>query len=180
MKKILFVITSLILSPAVMADSSSIKDGVKDVVSGVFSSGKDALKGVKEGIDDGRKTGESVDGALIIMDKDTLEKYVTTSVSKVEKISDTEYRLTVVYRNKTDQVVRLTNLSEQKSLQLLDNDRFVSYAKRYSQPGILDVTIPEQAAVRARYEFTNVEGTPKTLRIYIQEFSVPAVTKSAE
>lgn len=180
MKKVVLVLSGLILSSAVMADTSSLTDGVKNVVSGAISSGKDALKGVKEGVEDGRKSGESLDGALIITDKNTLEKYVATSVSKVEKIADTEYRLTVVFRNKTDQIVRLTNLNEQKSLQLLDSDRFVSYVKGYTQAQGLDVTIPEQAAVRVRYEFTDVEGTPDTLRVYMQEFKVPDVTKAAE
>lgn len=180
MKKVLFVLTSLMLSPVVMADSSSLTDGVKSVVSGAISSGKDALKGVKEGVEDGRKSGESLDGALIITDKESLEKYVTASVSKVEKLSNEEYRLTVVFRNKTDQIVRLTNLNEQKSLQLLDNDRFVSYLKGYSQSNGLDVTIPEQAAVRVRYDFDGVEGTPEILRLYMQEFKLPEVTKAAE
>lgn len=180
MKKVLFVLAGLVLSPVVMADSSSITDGVKSVVSGAISSGKDALKGVKDGVEDGRKSGESLDGALIVTDGDTLEKYITTSVSKVEKIAETEYRLTVVFRNKTDQIVRLTNLNEQKSLQLLDNDRFVSYLKGYTVSKEMDVTVPEQAAVRVRYEFNDVEGKPEILRVYLQEFKVPDVTKSAE
>ena len=178
MKKLILAVTFLAVSPMVIADSSSIKEGVRSVVSGVVSSGKDAISGVKDGIEDGRKSGESVDGALIIADKDILQKYVTSSVQSVEKLSATEYRVTLAFRNNSDKIVRLTNLSEQKSLQLLDKDGFVSYLKSLARPIESDVTIPEKAATRVRYDFSDVEGVPSTLRLYGMEISLPAVTEA--
>lgn len=180
MKKFILAVTFLAVSPMVTADSSSLKEGVKSVVSGVVSSGKDAISGVKDGIEDGRKSGESVDGALIVADKDALQKYVTSSIQSVEKLSATEYRVTLVLRNNSDKIVRLTNLNEQKSLQLLDKDGFVSYLKSVARPVESDITIPEKAATRVRYDFFNVEGVPATLRLYSMEISVPAVTEAAK
>lgn len=176
MKKVILSAVLLAVSPLAAADSSSVKDGVKSMISDVVSSGKDAISGIKDGIEDGRKSGESLDGATIITDKNLLQQYVNVSVRSVEKLSATEYRLTLTLRNDSDKIVRLTNLNEQKSLQLLDKDRFVSYAKWMSKPIDSDITIPEKSAVRVRYEFFDVEGEPASLRLYGMEIPVPAVT----
>lgn len=180
MKKLILSVIFLAVSPMVIADSSSVKDGVKSVISGVVSSGKDAISGVKDGIEEGRKSGESVDGAIVVFDKDALQKYVAVSVQSVEKIGATDYKLTLVFRNNSDKIVRLTNLSERKSLQLLDKDGFVSYLKYGATPVESDVTIPEKAATRVRYEFSELEGVPGSLRLYGMEISVPEVTAAAK
>ena len=61
---------------------------MSSVVSGAVSTGKNILKGVKEGIDTGRKEGTSIDGAMIIFDKESLEKYIKVSIISVENLSD--------------------------------------------------------------------------------------------
>ena len=66
--------------PAMAEDATVMKESVKSVVTGVISAGKDALSGVKDGVDDGRKTGVSVDGAVIVTDKDELNKFIAVSV----------------------------------------------------------------------------------------------------
>ena len=65
MKK-LVVVLGLFLSMASYAEEqSNVINAVSSVVSGVVSTGKDVLKGVKEGIDTGRKEGTSIDNASI-------------------------------------------------------------------------------------------------------------------
>lgn len=169
MKKFILTIAITTISTMASADTNSFKEGVKGVVSSVVSASKDAISGLNDGINDGRKSGESVDGAVIISDKETLNQYVTVSIPVVKKINDSEYKITLAIRNKTDNIVRLTNLNERKSLQLLDNDGFVSYLKPTTEPIESDITIPEQAAIRVHYEFSDVEGVPALLRLYGME-----------
>lgn len=176
MKKSVFAFALMVAFPVLAAEDSSVmKDGVKSVVSGVISAGKDAISGVKDGVDDGRQSGSSIDGALIISDKENLAKYVSASVSSVEKVGDEEYKLTIGLRNNSDKIVRLTNLHESKSLILLDKEGFISGLKSPLMPTESDITIPENAATRVRYVFSQVEDTPATLRIYGMDIPVPAV-----
>lgn len=175
MKKTLLVLMLSVTLPVQAEESSTMKDGVKGVVAGVISAGKDALSGVKDGVDDGRKTGESVDGAVIITDKEGLNKFISASVLSAKKIADEEYEITLALRNSTDKAVRLSNLNEPKSLVLLDAGGFASMLKVPLLPGESDITIPDNAAVKARYIFTKVEEAPAILRIYGVDVAVPEV-----
>lgn len=176
-KSVLALVLIIVAAPGVKAEEVAVvKDSVKSVVSGVIASGKDALSGLKDGVDDGRQSGSSVDGAIIVTDKDNLVKNVTASVSSVEKVAAQEYKVTLSLRNKTDKIMRLSNLNESKSLMLLDKEGFVSSLKTALLPGESDITIPENAAVRVRYVFAGVEETPAMLRLYGFEIPLPAVS----
>ncbi|AHG22340.1 hypothetical protein Z042_24095 [Chania multitudinisentens RB-25] len=175
MKKIVFIFTLIAAFPALAEETGVVKDGIKSVVSGVITAGKDALSGVKDGVDDGRQSGSSIDGAIVVMDKDALAKYVATSVTAIEKVADQEYKITLALRNNTDKIVRLANLNERNSLLLLDKEGFISPPKTALLPGESDITIPEKAAVKVRYIFAGIEDTPATLRLYGMDITVPAV-----
>ncbi len=174
MKKTILALTLVMVFPAMAEDATVMKESVKSVVTGVISAGKDALSGVKDGVDDGRKTGVSVDGAVIITDKEELNKFIAVSVLSVTKVADEEYEVTLALRNNSDKAVRLSNLNEAKSLVLLDVAGFASVLKTPLLPGESDITIPDNAAVKARYVFAKVEDAPATLRIYGMDVAVPA------
>ncbi|QXN64233.1 MULTISPECIES: hypothetical protein [Serratia] len=173
---VMALVLVMMAATAVQAEETAVvKDSVKSVVSGVIASGKDALSGLKDGVDDGRQSGSSIDGAIIVTDKDNLVKNVTASVSAIEKVALQEYKVTLSLRNKTNKIVRLSNLNESKSLMLLDKEGFVSPLKTALVPGDANITIPENAAVRVRYVFADVEDTPAMLRLYGLDIPVPAV-----
>ncbi|MBK5072372.1 hypothetical protein I2492_04995 [Budviciaceae bacterium CWB-B4] len=174
MKKAVFALAIFMSLPALAEDSSVVKDSIKSTVSGVIAAGKDALSGVKDGVDDGRQSGSSIDGAVIVTDKENLTKYVTVSVLSAEKVANQEYKLTLALRNNTDKIVRLSNLNESKSLILIDKDGFISSLKTPLTPGEFDITIPENAGVKQRYVFGGVEDVPATLRLYGMDIAVPA------
>ncbi|MFR9020310.1 MAG: hypothetical protein ACLVH8_11470, partial [Fusobacterium sp.] len=136
------------------------------VVSGVVSTGKNVLKGVKEGIDTGRKDGTSIDDAFIIYDREQFEKNVKAEVLSVTK-DEEGYKVTVGLKNETDQLIRLTNLNEQKSLQLLDTDGFSVFALYPTG----DINIPKKSAVKSIFIFP-ADGTPKMLKIYESEIEI--------
>lgn len=166
MKKLVFILGLLVSIVSYAEEQSNVTKAVSSVVSGVVSTGKDVLKGVKEGIDTGRKDGTSVDDAFIIYDREQFEKNVKAEVLSVTK-DEEGYKVTVGLKNKTDQLIRLTNLNEQKSLQLLDTEGFSVFALYPAR----DINIPKKSAVKSVFIFP-ADGTPKMLKIYESEIEI--------
>lgn len=166
MKKIIFILGLLVSIVSYAEEQSNVTKAVSSVVSGVVSTGKNVLKGVKEGIDTGRKDGTSVDDAFIIYDREQFEKNVKAEVLSVTK-DEEGYKVTVGLKNETDQLIRLTNLNEQKSLQLLDTEGFSVFALYPAR----DINIPKKSAVKSVFIFP-VDGTPKVLKIYESEIEI--------
>ncbi|MGY0395387.1 hypothetical protein [Fusobacterium sp. SYSU M8A802] len=166
MKKIISILTLLIFTLSYSEEKSAVTDVVSSVVSGVVSTGKNVLKGVKEGIDTGRQDGKSLDEALIIYDKENFEKNIVPFVLSVTK-DKLEYRVTVGLKNKTDRMIRLTNLNEKKSLQLLDTEGFAVFAISSFD----DINIPKQSSVKSTFIFP-VDGKPAMIKIYESEIKI--------
>ncbi len=166
MKKLIFILGLLVSMVSYAEEQSNVTKAVSSVVSGVVSTGKNVLKGVKEGIDTGRKDGTSIDDAFIIYDREQFEKNVKTEVLSVTK-DEEGYKVTVGLKNETDQLIRLTNLNEQKSLQLLDTEGFSVFALYPTG----DINIPKKSAVKSIFIFP-ADGTPKMLKIYESEIEI--------
>ena len=166
MKKLVFILGLLVGIVSYAEEQSNVTKAVSSVVSGVVSTGKDVLKGVKEGIDTGRKDGTSIDDAFIIYDREQFEEKVKAEVLSVTK-DEEGYKVTVGLKNKTDQLLRITNLNEQKSLQLLDTDGF----SVFSLCPVGDISIPKKSAVKSNFRFP-ADGTPKVLKIYESEIEI--------
>ena len=166
MKKLVFILGLLVGIVSYAEEQSNVTKAVSSVVSGVVSTGKDVLKGVKEGIDTGRKDGTSIDNAFIIYDKEQFEENVKAEVLSVTK-DDIGYKVTVGLRNETDRMIRLTNLNEKKSLQLLDTEGFSVFALYPAR----DINIPKKSAVKSVFIFP-ADGTPKMLKIYESEIEI--------
>ena len=147
---------------------SKTKKAVSSFISNVVSTGKDVVKGVDEGIDSGRKEGESRDGAVLIMDKESLEKNIKYEISSVEKKIGQSWSVTVVFKNEQDNFIRVSNLSDQKNLQLLNEDGIAAFSSGLNS----DVTIPSKASVKTSFSF-KLEGKPQKLRIYGIELEIP-------
>ena len=166
MKKLIFILGLLVSMVLYAEEQSNVTKAVSSVVSGVVSTGKNVLKGVKEGIDTGRKDGTSIDDAFITYDREQFEKNVKAEVLSVTK-DEEGYKVTVGLKNETDQLIRLTNLNEQKSLQLLDTEGFSVFALYPTG----DINIPKKSAVKSIFIFP-ADGTPKMLKIYESEIEI--------
>lgn len=166
MKKVIFVLGLLISMVSYAEEQSNVTKAVSSVVSGVVSTGKDVLKGVKEGVDTGRKDGTSIDDAFIIYDREQFEKNIKVSVLSVTE-NETGYKVVIGLKNETDKMIRLTNLHEKKSLQLLDSDGFAVFALGPFE----DISIPKKSAVKSTFSFP-ADGTPKMLKIYESEIKI--------
>ncbi|WP_300392420.1 hypothetical protein [Fusobacterium sp.] len=64
-------------------------------------------------------------------------------------------------------MVRLTNLREQKSLQLLDSEGFSVFALGPFE----DINIPQKSAVKSTFVFP-IDGKPKAIKIYENEIEI--------
>ena len=158
-------------SPAV-AENGTIKGALKSIVTDVVSSGKDALTGATEGMDAGRKEGESADKAHLVTEKSDFERLVSVTVMKVENLGEQKFQLTLAIRNDNDFPVRITNLSEVKTVVLLDKDGF-SYPLASPLVQGKDITALGKSLTRVRYTFHSVEGEPAVLRLFEVDLSVP-------
>jgi len=158
-------------------DSSAIKSGTKAIVSGIVSTGKDAITGISEGLDTGRKEGESADKAQIVASKEDLNKLLSVTVAKAEDLGGQSFQLTLAVKNEHEFPVRMTNLSDKKTVVLLDKDGF-SYPLANSVVQGVDTTALGNSTTRVRYTFNAVEGEPAILRLYDTDIPVPNVVKA--
>lgn len=151
--------------------SLSYANATKESVSELISSGKEILRGIQDGIDDGRQKGTSLDGAIIVVDKDGLNQHLDWKVQSVKTLDNKKYEVTVIFRNNNEQKIRISNLDRNAALQLLDEDLFVTYTD-YAL--LKEINIPERSAVREKFIFNNKEeiGTPAYFRIYGHEVKV--------
>ncbi|MEQ4925016.1 hypothetical protein [Proteus hauseri] len=172
MKKILIASTMLIMASSAFAaaeqESSAIKEGVKVFTSSITTASKDALSGIKDGVDEGRKSGSSVDGAVIIYDKDNLSKYTTIKTLSIEPVGENRHLVTLAVKNTSDSLIRLTNLNEKMNLYVLDGDDFVAYLATPHE----DISIPAKTATKLRLEFKDTESEPVKMRLYEYEFEL--------
>lgn len=166
MRKIILVLGLLISIISYSEEKSAVTEVVSSVVSGVVSTGKNVLKGVKEGIDTGRQDGKSLDEALIIYDKEHFEKNITPSVLSVIE-EEGKYKVIVGLKNETDRMVRLTNLREQKSLQLLDTEGYAVFALCSFE----NINIPKKSSVKSTFIFP-ADGKPDVIKIYESEIKI--------
>ena len=138
--------------------NSGLIKSVSGAVSGAVQSGKDIIKGVKQGWDEGRQGGASLDDAVIIHDR-KFKDYVEIRIFSVN-LDAGVYTVNI-------RIVRLTNLMEQKNLQLLDQDKYVAYSGSVDN----DITVPKSAAIKYTFYFPSsaLVSAAKTLRLYEED-----------
>ena len=176
----LSVLGALMFCGAVTAaesEDSAVKDTIKSIVSGVVATGKDALAGADEGVDTGRKEGESTDKAAIVSDREGFLKLLGVTAVKTEDLGGEQFRIPLAVRNDNDFPVRVSKLSEMRSVVLLDQDGF-SYPLPEPLTQGKDVTALGNSLTRVRYTFKAVEGAPATLRLFDSDIKLPEAVKS--
>jgi hypothetical protein len=153
-------------------DDGTIKSGVASVVSGAVSATKDVVTGISQGVDEGRQSGASLDGAVVILNQEDFQKLASVSVLRIEERASGEYMVTIGVKNDGDRPLRVSNLMSSGNLVLLDEDGF---AYRPSQSSLLggEITVLPKSGERARLLFEEVELKPKALRIYQVDHSLP-------
>jgi hypothetical protein len=150
-----------------------VRGGVRSIVSGIVSTGKDAVVGVSEGITEGRRGGESLDGARLVAGKAEFEKLLSASVLRLEETGENRYKLTAAVKNDNSFPVRITGLADPLNVMLLDKDGFSSPAL----VGDLEATALPRSSTRLVFNFDNVEGDPGVFRLFDVDVDVPESVK---
>ncbi|GAA61396.1 hypothetical protein P20652_3273 [Pseudoalteromonas sp. BSi20652] len=166
MKKILFVYLLIVssLSYAEAEKENTVTETTKSMVSGLVKFSKDLIEGADEGVDEGRKTGLSQDGAVLIDNGTDLEKYLSIKLLNVNKESDTVSSIELGFKNSNEHPVRVINLVESENIIAIDIDGYATnLAKGEGNP--LNVTIPSKAGKKQKFYFELAPDSIKEIRI---------------
>jgi len=77
------------------------------VVGGTVSAGKEVTKGIVEGVEEGRKSGESLDGALVVTTAAELAEHGGVTVYSVKAVGD-EADVVLAFENTGDAPLRIS------------------------------------------------------------------------
>lgn len=140
------------------------KEITSTVVGGTIETSKEVITGVKEGVEEGRKQGESVDGAIIITRLDELQANGALSVREVRAgVSDTE--VVVAVENKMDRPLRISGME----VMALDPEGFVV---RPNGPAA-GLTVPPLSKDQVVIHFPGTPDKIAKVRVWTEELTVP-------
>ncbi len=145
--------------------------GCKEVTETVVEKGVEAVKntgkGVEDGIDKGRKSGESSDGAFIVSNAKDLTGHGTIVVHAVRAAANDpkQAEVDLALENTTDAPLRITKLE----VLALDKEGFVK--RPSSDPS--EMTVPPKAKEKLTVTFPAEAATLAKVRIWDKESDVP-------
>lgn len=166
MKKIL-LISLLAYSPfnyAEDVEGSSVTETTKSVVMNIVKFGKDLLEGADEGVDEGRKVGQSQDGAIIVDNNADFEKQLSVKLIEVQEVDENSSYVELGFKNATDNPVRLINLRESETIIAIDNEGYATnLAGGLINP--MEVTVPSNAGKKQKFYFNISAASVNEIRI---------------
>ena len=169
------VVCSLLALPGCGGCQRSTKDTAKDVTKATVETSKEILSGMSEGIDEGRKSTEGLDGAVVISTHDKIEEYLDVSVLEVKAPKEPKDNKTVevvlAIANKHTKPVRLANLQRKGSLVLLDSAGFATHLRGGSS-NENEITILPGLKERFKYVFDGDAKAVKSLRLYGHDYDL--------
>ena len=135
------------------------------VVGNTVEAGKEMTKGVVEGVEEGRKQGESVDGATIVTRSEDLEANGSVSVREVTG-GDADAHVVLAFENTTDKPLRLSNVE----VLALDADGFTQRPVSTE----FSLTVPPRAKDQLVVDFAVGTSKIHTVRVWGKDLVVPA------
>ncbi len=148
------------------------KETAAEVTKNAIKFSKNVLGGISDGVDEGRKEAEGIDGARIVTDIDELERYVDIKLLMVRSLDDDKRTdIEVGFRNKSDNPIRIANLDDKETVLLLDADGYAQEADSGSRYGA-EITIPPNAGKKHNFIFNVPVSKAKALRLWNKEYEV--------
>lgn len=151
--------------PLLILVLSGCKDLTSFVVGETVKTGKEVTAGVVEGVEEGRKAGESVDGAVLVTTAADLDANGGVAVHAVEA-GGAGSNVSLAFDNKGDKPLRISGVE----VLVLDADGFVSHP---TTP-VNGVTVPPRAKDRLVVEFGVAPDKIKTVRVWGKDLAVTA------
>lgn len=154
MKK-LAVVSLLALSISCTGENA--KDATSAVVGKAIEMGKGTATGIASGVEEGRKSAESADGAIVVSSASELATHGGATLGEITGAGDAA-TVAVLFENKGDKPMRVTKID----VLALDGSGVVIP----TQSGGTEVTVPAHA--KAKYTFTasGAADSVKTVRVY--------------
>ena len=166
---------------APVSDSGSVEslEGLQREVQSSVNEMLSITGSVISGVSEGMRTGaqqiqaqlDGADGTRLIADKKELLELLDVSVLRVEEMDGGVWRITMAFRNTHEFPVRLVNLTGKQAVLLLDAAGFAHEPLRNAEQG-RTVTVAARAAVKASFDFSELEAKPKQIRFFDADFSV--------
>lgn len=144
------------------------------VVGRTVEASKGVVDGLQEGIEDGRKSAESVDGSLVVS---TAAEVAAATALSVWAVEDTDAGVDVVLsiENLTHQSLHLIGLDGEGGALLIDPDGFAT-ALGPNAPGTTAtaaIVVPPKAKVKATLPFPEAHDGAAAVRVWGAELPVP-------
>ena len=166
MKALVFI--SLIgisgMALATEKEESSVAESAKAVVSGLVKFGKDLIEGADEGVNQGRKSGLSQDGAVLVDTGADLERLLSTKILAITPRESGGANVVMGFKNDNDTPVRLINLRESENVIAIDTEGYATHlAVNLTNP--MEVTVPSKAGKKQPFQFDLSPEEIKEIRI---------------
>ena len=171
MNKYIFIGAFLLLAYS-GSSAADVKDVVSETTKEVVSFTKDFFKGVKDGVDSGRTSTESVDGALVVTNVELLNSLLEIEIIKVSTSSEGRFtEVEVGFKNPNEKAIRVANLYDSGVTILIDADGYSNPVERQASSES-EVTVPPSAGVKHKFRFISPASKASKLRIWSREFDL--------
>lgn len=169
MKKTVFVMTLSLLCVNVSADT---KDIITDTTKSVITFGKDLMKGLNDGVDEGRKGAEGADGAVTVTNVEEMARYISVEVLAVESVEDAMATQVVVgFKNNEDKPVRIANMDDKGIVLLIDSDGY-SQGLSADNRHAAEFTVPPNTGKKHVFKFDISVDKASTIRLWNKEYDL--------
>lgn len=166
MKKGVVVIALSLLCANVGADTKNV---ISATTKSVITFEKDLMKGLNDGVDEGRKNAEGADGAVTVAHVDEGEQYISAEVQGVEIADDdTGKKVTVGFKNNEDKPARIANMDDKGIVLLIGSDGYsqgLSADNRYA----VEFAVPPKTGSRHVFKSDISMDKASRIRLWSQE-----------
>lgn len=146
------------------------KQAAETITEKSISAAKETTKGISEGIDKGRKSGESLDGAEIVSSNAELEKRGSFSVFSVRGSDASDAtEISLAFENTSDKPIRISNLE----VAAFDRDGFV----KKPTSGHSEITIPARGKDVVTFSVRERADRIAKVRVWNKDVDVPATAR---
>ena len=150
---------------------SGCKEVTAWVVGETVQAGKEVTTGIVEGVEEGRKAGESVDGAVIVTNLAELQANGAVAVREV-RAGPTGSEVLLAFENTADKPMRMSGIE----VIALDGEGFTLRPHSFET----SLTIPAKAKDQLSVAFVEPPERIKTLRVWGLDLPAPEPTRAPQ
>ena len=168
MRRLKLVLTLMTLS-LLACSGDFFKSCTSKVVGTTVETTKEVTTGVAEGIEEGRKSGTSIDGALLVSSMEEVAAHGGLSVAAIEVVDAASCRVVLAVENKGETPLRVMNLE----VSALDKGGFV---QRPTSSTSGEITVPPRAKERVMVDLAIPADQVGAVRAWNTDLALPVVT----